>query len=217
MHRARARFAFGSAFPSLVVASLVGGCSNKEPATVVVFLDSSASFASKRPSAAKVVRDVSVRLRRHLDDRIIIYRLSQRVFNIYSGPPLKQSLNPLLEAYTGVGGGEKGTAYGLGLKRAVQEAVAVGRGPGRLAMVFLGDGEDEAVRPSDNISWDSLPALTGQIPANAMLAFLFINPQRGDLFRHALSGILGDRLVLLPPELATGPGAVKSICAFIGR
>jgi hypothetical protein len=190
-------------------ATVLSGCEAPPPVSLVMFLDSSASFAPQRQSARQFVSDMAANLSPH-EDRILAFRVASDVHWLYSNEKTSQKkLNEALDGYLTVDAADKGTAYGTALERSVIEAADASTKTKRTAVLIVGDGANERSSNGRNVDWEKLPQTFKAFPANARLYFLFIEPRAGDRFREALRPVLGDRLELFTPS-ASADGTAKN-------
>src|SRR5688500_2926332 len=90
----------------------LSSCIDKpKPVTVIFMLDSSASSARYRKHAIATVKAMSKRLDTQLSDKVVIYKLGEEVYHLYSGEPKFKKLTEIMDAYAQSKPTEKGTAY----------------------------------------------------------------------------------------------------------
>lgn len=192
-----------------LAATVLSGCEPPPPVSLVMFLDSSASFAPQRQSTRQFISDMAANLSPH-EDRILAFRVASDVHWLYSSEKTSEKkLKEALDSYLTVDVADNGTAYGTALERSVVEAVDAAAKTSRTAVLIMGDGADERSTNGRNVDWEKLPQTFKAFPANARLYFLFVEPRAGDRFREVLRPVLGERLELYTPS-ASADGTAKN-------
>ena len=97
---------------------------NFKPAAVMFVLDSSASNQKDLPEQKKLLRQICNLL--DPEDKIKIIRVSEDAYLIYEGAPFNGSnINKVMNAFTAYDEKDYGTAYGSGLKKALNYSVKI--------------------------------------------------------------------------------------------
>lgn len=199
----------------LASALLATGCEGQRPVALLTFWDASASSQIYQQQCEKLLRQETRRL--FPQDSLGLYRVSQEVACVYSGPALGNSLKTTLETYFLVRPEERGTAMGTALEMATRDSLEAQRQGYRPVLLFLGDLADERVEGGGNIDWTTLPLLAQQLPPDSQLVCVYSEPRFADRLRQTLHPVLKERLVLINPELAASPGGVRLLRKAIGR
>jgi hypothetical protein len=198
-----------------LTAPVLAGCEPPPPVSLVLFLDSSASFERHREPALQLISDVASNLDPHLD-HISAFRVASGVQWLYSSEKTSdKKLKDALTGYLSVDHDDNGTAYGTALEGSVAEAQRAPATPSRTAVLLIGDGADERSLNGRNVDWEKLPRQFQTFPKNARLYFLFISPKAGHRFRETLLPVLGDRLALYTPETSTDGTAKNNIIDYL--
>lgn len=185
-----------------------------DPVNLVVFLDSSESFAPRRQAAIDLVKDLNSQLEQ--DDQLYLFRIAGEVDWLYSDvKPTGKKLQEVLGKYVQTQPYDRGTAYGAAFMRGLAETQALAAKDRRTALVILGDGEDEVTARDANIDWKSVPSQYSKFPTNARLFFLFLQPHTGDRFRDAFKPVLGDRFEPFLTEPSIDGTARQKIIQFL--
>jgi hypothetical protein len=200
---------------AVAAASALSGCEPPPPVSLVMFLDSSASFERHRGPALQLISDVASNLDPHID-HISAFRVASGVHWLYSSEKTSdKKLKDALNGYLNVNRDDNGTAYGTALEGSIKEAKRVAAGTSRTAVLLIGDGADERSLNGRNVDWEKLPRQFQSFPKNARLYFLFVSPTAGHRFRETLLPVLGDRLALYTPEASTDGTAKNKILEYL--
>lgn len=214
-------------FP-VATAALVGaiaassGCSPPEPVEVVFVLDCSLSSERYRTDAIKTVRRVASALDPVLD-RIAVYRLTTDIYPLYPRrEPSGRDLEALLKEYSGWRTQDhEGTAYGLALDTAYEEAQRGARDGFKVAIAILGDGEDEPVKgPLKNFDPDNPGHWVDKyrdFAKSGYLAFMFLDPSRQSHFKPITDLMPPEKLLVLPPVGVGQQKGADSLARLIQR
>lgn len=183
-----------------------------KPASVMFVVDSSASNQSKLAEQKKFLKQICAQL--DPEDQIKIIKVSQEAYMIYEGSAQSSSaITKSMEAFTKYEPEALGTAYGEGLKKAFSYALSMKQVGYTPAVVVIGDLENEG-DTSKQINWDTLPKNVEKVQQYApdlVMMFLFAHPQKLDMVKEKLGGILGEKNLILAPE----QNADKSLRKFI--
>ena len=187
------------------------------PAGVMFVVDSSASNQQKLPEQKRFLKQICAQL--DPEDQIKIIKVSQDSYIIYEGSPQNTSgITKSMEAFTQYAPNDMGTAYGEGLKKALSYALTMKKNGFVPAVVVMGDLENEGAGEKQ-IDWDTLPKNIQNVKKYApdiSMMFLYAHPQKLDMVKEKLGGILGEDKLILSPEQNVDKSLRKFINA-IGR
>ena len=188
-----------------------------KPAGVVFLLDTSAS--NKKLQAKQ--EDTILRICKRLDseDRAMIYIVTEDTFLIYDENPHKlNAVRKAFEEHGKLDAKSYGTAYGLALKKAADDALLLKSRGYKPAIVVLGDLENEG-DIKKQINWDKLPSnmekLMHYIP-DLSLAFLYAHPKKLDSAREKLKNVIPDKQLFFAQE-ENADLAVNRLIHSLGR
>lgn len=207
---------------SLVLALVVSLCKKIKidefrPAAVIFVVDSSASNQAKLPEQKKTLRQICNIL--DPEDQIKIIKVSQDSYLIYEGTPHNGSgITKAMDAFTELDPKDYGTAYGLGLKKAMTHALTMYSEGYVPAVVVIGDLENEGAIEKQ-INWDTLAQnvknVKSQAPDLAMM-FLYAHPEKLDKVKETLAPVLGETKLVISPE-QTVDKSIRKFLQAIGR
>lgn len=207
----------------LLLAALAMVCSGSKgctgapsPITAIFFLDSSASSAPHREEAIHSVMLLTQDLQRTID-HISVYRLNDKVNNLYAGDPIKKDLKRVLNDYLHSPQDRAGTAYGTALLRGLEEAKQAKRRGDEVALFVLGDLADEPVKDGRNLDDGVLKSLEHEFPSDGVLAFLFADPRYSDRVYRRLHPKLGEHFRSLTPQTSENMQVVRELYRLLGR
>lgn len=193
------------------------GCGQKlTPITAIFMLDTSASSAKYRGEAAWSIMAITEQLQRSID-RVALYRVNNRVHNLYTGDPVRRGLKSVITAYMDSPQDAGGTAYGTALVRGLEEAKLAAEKGHRVGLFILGDGADERVKDGGNIDDALLNTVKQEFPKDGVLAFMYVDPKNGDRIYSSLNSSLGPRFKALPPEASQNRQVLREIMQHLGR
>ena len=196
---------------------LVSACDHKlVPITAIFMLDTSASSAEYRRAAAWSVGKIADQLQ-HSIDRVVLYRVNNKVHNLYTGEPLRKGLRTVLNAYMDSPQDAAGTAYGTALQRGLDEAKSAASRGHRVGLFILGDGADERVKDGGNINQALLKKVADEFPREGVMAFMYVDPANGDPIYAKLSPVMGARFKSLTPANSQDPKVIQEIMMHLGR
>lgn len=171
-----------------------------KPAAVIFVVDSSASNQKDLPEQKKYLRQLCTIL--DPEDQIKIIKVSQDAYLIYEGSPANGSeISKSMESFTKYDQTEKGTAYGLGIKKAFSHVLEMKKDGYVPSIVVIGDLANEG-NSSDQINWETLPKNVKKIKKyapNMSMMFLFAHPSKLDLVKQKLTPILGEKHLIVAP------------------
>ena len=161
---------------------------NFRPAAVMFVLDSSASNQKDLPEQK---------------DKIKIIRVSEDAYLIYEGAPFNGSnINKVMNAFTAYDEKDYGTAYGSGLKKALNYSLEMKKLGYMPAVVVIGDLENEG-DTDKQINWNTLPAEVKKVKASApdlAMMFLYAHPEKLDQVKETLLPVLGEVKLIVSPK-----------------
>ncbi len=174
---------------------------NFKPAAVMFVLDSSASNQKDLPEQKKLLRQICNLL--DPEDKIKIIRVSEDAYLIYEGAPFNGSnINKVMNAFTAYDEKDYGTAYGSGLKKALNYSVEMKKLGYMPAVVVIGDLENEG-ETDKQINWNTLPAEVKKVKATApdlAMMFLYAHPEKLDQVKETLLPVLGEVKLIVSPK-----------------
>ena len=172
-----------------------------KPAAVIFIVDSSASNQKDLPAQKKLLRQICNML--DPEDKIKIIRVSEDAYLIYEGAPFNGSnINKVINEFTKYEEKDYGTAYGVGMRKALNYAKEMKKEGYLPAVVTIGDLENEGAS-AKQINWETLPNEVKRVqqaaPDLAMM-FLYAHPSKLDLVKDKLSPILGENKLIVSPR-----------------
>lgn len=187
------------------------------PSAVIFLVDSSASNQKALEEQKKTLKQVCNLL--DPEDQIKILRVSEDAYLIYEGTPFNNSgIKKALDAFTAFDKDDYGTAYGVGLKKGFNHALAMKKEGYNPAIVVLGDLENEGAIEKQ-VNWDLLPKNVENVkqyaPELAMM-FLYAHPEKLDMVKEKLTPVLGEKKLILAPEQNTEK-AIRQFIHALGR
>ena len=190
----------------LIIGILIGCCKNIKidefhPAAVTFVVDASASNQTNLDEQKKFVKQVCNRL--DPEDKVKIIRVSEDAYLIFEGSPHStKNISDSMNAFTQYDSKEWGTAYGLGIKRALELSYSMNKEGYIPAIVVIGDLENEGAAEKQ-INWNTLPNDIKKIKAAApefAMFFAFAHPQKLDVVKSKLSPVLGESKLIISTE-----------------
>lgn len=190
----------------LIIGILIGCCKNIKidefhPAAVTFVVDASASNQTNLDEQKKFVKQLCTRL--DPEDKVKIIRVSEDAYLIFEGSPHStKNISDSMNAFTQYDSKEWGTAYGLGIKRALELSYSMNKEGYIPAIVVIGDLENEGAAEKQ-INWNTLPndikKIKATVPEFAMF-FAFAHPQKLDVVKSKLSPVLGESKLIISTE-----------------
>ncbi len=188
-----------------------------KPVGVIFLLDISASSRGAIIEEQNTILKISKRL--DSDDKAIIYVVSEDAYNVYNGNPhrlvdMKKSMNK----YGEFDSKAWGTAYGVALKKAVNDALRFEEDGFKPAIVILGDLENEG-DITKQINWNTLPKNiqnTLKYVPDLSLTLLYAHPQKLDDIRQRLLSVLDEKKFIMASQENVDQ-AVRKFMEIIGR
>ena len=174
---------------------------NFKPAAVMFVVDSSASNQKDLPEQKKLLKQICNLL--DPEDKIKIIRVSEDAYLIYEGAPFNGSnINKVMNAFTAYDEKDYGTAYGVGLDKALRYSVDMKKMGYMPAIVVIGDLENEGA-VSKQINWNTLPSNVKKVQTSApdlAMMFLYAHPSKLDTVKETLSPVLGESKLIVSPK-----------------
>lgn len=174
---------------------------NFRPAAVMFVIDSSASNQKDLPEQKKLLKQICNLL--DPEDKIKIIRVSEDAYLIYEGAPFNGSnINKVMNAFTAYDEKDYGTAYGVGLRKALNYSLEMKKLGYMPAVVVIGDLENEG-ESDKQINWNTLPSEVRNIKSKApdlAMMFLYAHPEKLDLVKESLTPVLGEMKLIVSPK-----------------
>lgn len=172
-----------------------------KPAAVMFVVDSSASNQKDLPEQKKLLKQICNLL--DPEDKIKIIRVSEDAYLIYEGAPFNGSnINKVMNAFTAYDEKDYGTAYGVGLDKALRYSVDMKKMGYMPAIVVIGDLENEGAI-SKQINWNTLPSNVKKVQTSApdlAMMFLYAHPSKLDTVKETLTPVLGENKLIVSPK-----------------
>ena len=170
-------------------------------AAIIFVIDSSASNQKMLPEEIKSVKSLCSIL--DPEDAIKILKVSQESYLIYEGSPSdSKGITKAVEAFTKFDSKDYGTAYGDGIKKALDHCLTMKKDGYVPAVVVVGDLENEGAIEKQ-INWDTLPqnikGVQEYIPELSMM-FLYAHPEKLDMVKTKLNPVLGEKKLIVANE-----------------
>ena len=170
-------------------------------AAVIFVIDSSASNQKMLPDEIKSVKSLCSIL--DPEDTIKILKVSQESYLIFEGSPSdSKGITKAVEAFTKFDSKDYGTAYGDGIKKALDHCLTMKKDGYVPAVVVVGDLENEGAIEKQ-INWDTLPqnikGVQEYIPELSMM-FLYAHPEKLDMVKTKLNPVLGEKKLIVANE-----------------
>lgn len=189
-----------------IVAGLVSCCKTIKidefnPASVIFVVDSSASNQNKLEEQKKFVKQICNRL--DPEDKIKILRVSEDAYLIFEGSPhSSKNITDSMNEFTQYDSKEWGTAYGLGLSKALDYAKSMNKEGYTPSIVVVGDLENEG-KVEKQVNWNTLPNDIKSIQNLApkfTIMFAFAHPKKLDIVKTKLGPVLGETKLVISTE-----------------
>lgn len=172
-----------------------------KPAAVMFVVDASASNQKDLPEQKKLLKQICNLL--DPEDKIKIIRVSEDAYLIYEGAPFNGSnINKVMNAFTAYDEKDYGTAYGVGLDKALRYSVDMKKMGYMPAIVVIGDLENEGA-VSKQINWNTLPSNVKKVQTSApdlAMMFLYAHPSKLDTVKETLTPVLGENKLIVSPK-----------------
>jgi len=171
---------------------------NFKPAAVMFVIDSSASNQKELPQQKKLLKQICNLL--DPEDQIKIIRVSEDAYLIYEGAPFNGSnIEKVMNEFTKYDSRDYGTAYGVGLRKAMNYSIQMKREGYVPSIVVIGDLENEGAL-SKQINWNNLPLDVKKVQASApdfSMMFLYAHPSKLDVVKEKLGPVLGETKLII--------------------
>lgn len=190
----------------LIIGILINCCKNIKidefhPTAVTFVVDASASNQANLEVQKNFVKQLCNRL--DPEDKVKIIRVSEDAYLIFEGSPhSSKNITDSMNAFTQYDSEEWGTAYGLGINRALELSYSMHKEGYVPAIVVIGDLENEGAAEKQ-INWNTLPNDIKQFKSTApefAMFFAFAHPQKLDLVKSKLSPVLGESKLIISTE-----------------
>ncbi len=170
-------------------------------AAIIFVIDSSASNQKMLPEEIKYTKSLCSIL--DPEDEIKILKVSEESYLIYEGSPSNtKGITKAVEAFTQFNPKDYGTAYGQGIKKALEHCLTMKKEGYVPAVVVIGDLENEGAIEKQ-INWETLPqnikSIKEYIPELAMM-FVYAHPEKLDLVKTKLNPVLGEKKLIVANE-----------------
>lgn len=168
---------------------------------IIFVVDSSASNQKNLSDQVKYMKSLCAIL--DPEDEIKILKVSESSYLIYEGSPSdSKGITKAVEAFTKYNSKDYGTAYGEGLKKAIDHCLIMKKEGYVPAVVVIGDLENEG-SIEKQINWETLPdnikKVKEYIPELSMM-FVYAHPEKLDLVKTKLSPVLGEKKLIIANE-----------------
>lgn len=189
-----------------VAGVLISCCKNIKidefnPASVIFVIDSSASNQGKLDIQKKFVKQICNRL--DPEDKIKIIRVSEDAYLIYEGSAQhSKAITDSMNEFTQYDSKDWGTAYGDGIKKALEYSTSMNNEGYKPSIVVIGDLENEG-SVEKQLNWNTLPNDIRKFKNNApdfVMFFAFAHPQKLDLVKSKLAPVLGENKLIISTE-----------------
>lgn len=188
-----------------------------KPVVAIYLLDISASNRDILWKQQQTILKMSKKM--DSEDHIKIYIVSEDSYMVYEGAPHKTiAIRDALYKRSEFDSKAYGTAYGLALKKAIDDALRYQVDGYTPAIVILGDLENEGAIDKQ-INWETLPKnikTTLKYIPDLSLTFLYAHPQKLDKVKQTLVPVLGENKLIVASEENVETASVKFSKA-IGR
>lgn len=186
-------------------------------AAIIYILDSSASNQQTLPQQIQYLKNLTAIL--DPEDEIKILKVSESAYLIYEGSPGDtKNITKAISTFTKAEGADRGTAYGEGIKKAVEHCLTMKKEGYAPAIVISGDLANNG-DIKKQINWETLPKniqkTTQYIPELAMM-FVFAPPEKLDMAKTKLNPVLGEKRLIIANSENVDKASSKFLKA-IGR
>lgn len=172
-----------------------------KPVVAIFLLDVSASNRNLLYQQQQTILKMAKRL--DSEDHALIYAVTEDAYNIYNGNPHKTiAMRNAMNKRSEFDSKAYGTAYGLALKKAIDDALIYKADGYVPAIVILGDLENEG-DITKQINWNTLPKNiqnTLKYVPDLSLTFLYAHPQKLDDVRQALVPVMSEQKLIVASE-----------------
>lgn len=187
------------------------------PASVIFVVDSSASNQKNLYEQKKFVKQVCNRL--DPEDVIKIIRVSEDAYLIYEGSSHHtKAISDSMNKFTQYDSKDWGTAYGVGIEKALNYAVSMQKEGYTPSIIVVGDLENEG-DIDKQINWNNLhnqvKAALDKAP-NLVMMFVYAHPQKLDVVKTKLSPVLGETKLIISSDQGVDK-VINKFLSTIGR
>ena len=188
-----------------------------KPVVSIFLVDISASNRNLLNSQIQTILKMAKKL--DSEDTALIYVVTEDAYLIYNGKPNKLvAMRETLEKRSQYDSKAYGTAYGLALKKAIDDALRYKEEGYKPAIIVLGDLENEGALDKQ-INWALLPEniknVQKYIP-DLFLVFLYASPNKLDDVRQKLIPVLGEKYLIVAQE-ENVEQSIRKFSETIGR
>lgn len=171
------------------------------PSSVIFVVDSSASNQKNLTEQKKFIKQVCNRL--DPEDVVKIIRVSEDAYLIFEGSAHhSKAISDSMNEFTKYNSKDWGTAYGVGLEKALGFASSMNKEGYRPSIIVVGDLENEG-DVSKQIDWNLLPNKVKKVQAqapNLVMMFVYAHPQKLDIVKTKLAPVLGESKLIISTE-----------------
>ncbi|MBR6098492.1 VWA domain-containing protein [bacterium] len=190
---------------------------NFKPAAVMFVIDSSASNQKELPEQKKLLKQICNLL--DPEDQIKIIRVSEDAYLIYEGAPFNGSnIDKVMDEFTKYDSKDYGTAYGVGIKKALNYSRQMKKSGYIPSVVVIGDLENEGAAEKQ-LNWTTFPndikTVQNDAPEFSMM-FLYAHPSKLDMVKETLSPVLGEEKLIISTKHNCDK-AIRSYLHALGR
>ncbi len=182
------------------------------PSSVIFVVDSSASNQKNLGEQKKFIKQVCNRL--DPEDVIKIIRVSEDAYLIFEGSAHHtKAISDSMNEFTKYDAKDWGTAYGVGIDKALNFASSMSKEGYNPAIIVVGDLENEGDL-SKQINWNSLPNQVAKVKSkapNLVMMFVYAHPQKLDVVKTKLAPVLGESNLVI----STSQSVDKAINSFL--
>lgn len=183
-----------------------------KPSAVIFAVDASASNQKNLPEQKKFIKQLCSRL--DPEDVVKIIRISEDAYLIYEGAAHNTKvISDSMNEFTKYDSKDWGTAYGVGLDKALSFAVSMNKEGYNPAIIVVGDLENEG-DVSKQINWNTIANQVASVQAQApdlVMMFVYAHPQKLDLVKTKLAPVLGETKLIISSD----QGIDKVITQFL--
>lgn len=194
------------ALATFIITCLIGLCKNIKidefhPASIIFVVDSSASNQTNLEKQKNFIQQFCSRL--DPEDKVKIIKVSEDAYLIFEGSPHNtKNISESMNEFTKYNSKDWGTAYGIGIEKALGYSMTMTQNGYVPAIVVVGDLENEGAQ-NKQIKWDNLPKdiqKIQKVAPNFAMMFAYAHPQKLDYVKTKLSPVLGENNLVISTE-----------------
>ncbi|MCM1004181.1 MAG: VWA domain-containing protein [Candidatus Gastranaerophilales bacterium] len=182
------------------------------PSSVIFVVDASASNQKKLGEQKKFIKQLCNRL--DPEDVVKIIRVSEDAYLIFEGSAHHtKAISDSMNEFTKYDSKDWGTAYGVGMEKALGFASSMNNEGYNPSIIVVGDLENEG-DISKQINWNNLPNEVKKVQTQSpelVMMFVYAHPQKLDVVKTKLAPVLGESKLII----ATEQGIDKAINNFM--